>query len=151
MATTTSVSRHDRLQVGDLDAVLGGLPLGSGLGSAAITRQPASWISEAMPNPAAPSPIWPTTASSRRMPTWRQAAIAAAKRHDRGAVDVVVHDRLGQRLDQAALDLEAAGVEMSSRWMAPKPGAMRTTVSTNASTSLVSTRIGTALMPTSWA
>ena len=40
-----------------------------------------------------------------------------------------------------------AGVEMSSRWMPPNVGAMRTTVSTNSSTSSVSMRIGIAAMP----
>ncbi len=40
-----------------------------------------------------------------------------------------------------------AGAEMSSRWMPPKVGAMRTTVSTNSSGSRVSIRIGIAEMP----
>ena len=43
-----------------------------------------------------------------------------------------------------------SGAEMSSRWMPPKVGAMRTTVSTNSSTSFVSIRIGIAETLASW-
>ena len=43
-----------------------------------------------------------------------------------------------------------SGAEMSSRWMPPNVGEMRTTVSTNSSGSLVSIRIGMAEMPANW-
>ena len=43
-----------------------------------------------------------------------------------------------------------SGAEMSSRWIPPNVGAIRTTVSTNASTSAVSIRIGIAEIPTNW-
>ena len=83
--------------------------MGSLRGSKAITRlTPPSTIKEAIPYPAAPSPSWPTCASQL------DAGVPAGRdhrghRHDRGSVDVVVHYRLRQRLDQAAFDLEAFG------------------------------------------
>ncbi len=43
-----------------------------------------------------------------------------------------------------------SGAEMSSRWIPPNVGAIRTTVSTNVSTSAESSRIGIAEIPANW-
>jgi hypothetical protein len=57
-------------------------------------------------------------------------------------------------LSRASISLDSiskhSGAEMSSRWMPPNVGEMRTTVSTNSSTSLVSTSIGIAETWASW-
>ena len=100
--------------------------------------RPRRRMSAAMPKPAAPRPSWPTVALARShagVPARGQ--MAAASVDDGGAVDVVVHDRLRQRLDQPALDLEAVG-----RARCPRGGCRRSSgrsarrSRTNSSTSL---------------
>ena len=66
---------------------------------------------------------------------------------DRGAVLVVVEDGDVEPLDEAPLDLEAAGAEMSSRLMPPNVGARRMTVSTISSASVVARATGIASTP----
>jgi hypothetical protein len=104
-----------------------------------------------MPMPAAPRPICPTTASSSRIPTWRQAAISAAIVTTAVPWTSSCITGTGNASINRRSISKHSGVEMSSRWMPPKPGAIRTTVSTNSSGSWVSIRIGVALMSTSCA
>ncbi len=62
-----------------------------------------------------------------------------------------MHDRLLERVSIRRRSIsKQSGTRMSSRWIAPKPGAILITVSTNSSTSVVSIRIGIALIPAIW-
>ena len=82
---------------------------------------------------------------------WLAAGHERRGERDHGrAVHVIVHHGLGEGLYKAGLDLEALRRRDSSRCMPPNVGEMRTTVSTNSSTSLVSIRIGIAETPASW-
>ena len=119
-------------------------------GSNAITlRAPPSTISEAIPNPAAPRPSWPTVAEPSSIPACRQATIAAAT--DTTAVPWTSSCITG--CGSASISRRSiskhSGAEMSSRWIPPNVGAIRTTVDTNPSTSsaAASIRIGIAEIP----
>ena len=85
------------------------------------------------------------------MPTCRQAAIAAAIVTTAVPWTSSCITGWGSASISRRSISKQAGAEMSSRWIPPNPGAIRTTVSTNSSTSLVLIRIGLALIPTSWA
>ena len=112
--------------------------------------RPPSLISVAIPKPAAPRPIWPTTTSVEPLADLAARRDRGRQRHDRGPVDVVVHHRLRRARRSAAARSRSTRAPRCPRGGSRRTsGAIRTTVSTNSSTSRVSIRIGIALMPTS--
>ena len=86
------------------------------------------------------------TASSSRTADLAAGGDRGRERDDRGAVDVVVHDRLRQRLDQRAPRSRSTRAPRCPRGGCRRSvGAIRITVSTNASGRCASIRIGIAL------
>ena len=101
---------HDRLQIADLDAPLARVLLRARARVAADDAAHTGVVDErrdaeaggAQANLADDRLVEPLADLPARCDR-------GAERHDRRAVDVVVHDRLGQALDQLPLDLEALG------------------------------------------
>jgi hypothetical protein len=98
---------HDRLEVGDLDAALGGLLLGSGAGVRGDHAGAGVVDQRGDPEPGGAEADLADDGLVQALADLATGGDRRAEAHDRGAVDVVVHDGLGKTLDQPPLDLEA--------------------------------------------
>ena len=114
------------------------------------SRTPASRSILIAAVPAAPLPEITICKSSSRLPTTRAALMSAA----RMTTAVPCWSSCMTGMSSASIKRSSIskqrGALMSSRLMPPKTGAMRTTVSTISSTSLVSRQIGKASMSPNW-
>ena len=103
-----------------------------------------------MPMPAAPRPIWPTTRVAERRARPARRVQHGRERDDRGCVLIVVQHRPVEARTQARLDLEAGGRrEILELYRAEARGDRWRRESMQRAGSFSSSRIGTALMPTS--
>ena len=102
-----------------------------------------------MPTPAAPSPICPTTQSARSRPARRMAFSAAASTTTAVQCWSSCSTGFVRRACSPDSISKQAGAAKSSSWIAPNPAAIAAMWSMQRPGSVSSSRIGTALTPTS--
>src|SRR4051812_22279743 len=115
-------------------------------GSLAMTLSaPAARARHAMPIPAAPSPIWPTVCVESGRPSVAHAVMIAATAATAAAWTSECMTGTSRASMRRASISKHSGTRMSSRWMAPKLGAMLRTVRTKSSGWFSAMSSGTAL------
>src|SRR3954452_412702 len=115
-------------------------------GSVAMTLSaPAARARHAVPKPAAPRPIWPTVCSESGRPSVAHAVMIAATAATAAAWTSECMTGTSRASMRRASISKHSGTRMSSRWMAPKLGAMLRTVRTKSSGWFSAMSSGTAL------